>query len=177
MITLQWFNTRSEKKAISLKHVAEALFKSDSFLVETLWHVWGSFIKCVYNEGLSPNRRCIKTALHTVEIILTTKASRQKRWTVDHRSQQTKWTWRGSCQSSRAHCVLQRGTLPTCSQLLKIPPLQHHDSSPWFEPNLSAKYEACCWGTILRESLTFLHILWAEALTAFLTGCPFKHFV
>ena len=42
-----------------------------------LWHVRGSFIKTVYNEGLSPNSGCVKTALNSIKIILTTKTSRQ----------------------------------------------------------------------------------------------------
>lgn len=81
-----------KRKAIFLKHFTEAFFESDSFLVETLWHVWGSFFKCVYNKGLSPNVGGVKPALSVGEIIRTTRVNRQRRPSVCWRSRPTKQT-------------------------------------------------------------------------------------
>lgn len=74
---LWWCNTRSEKKS----YLPATFFRSipqQWFILAWSWHVCGSFIKCVYNRGLSPNFGCVKTALNSIEIILTTEAGRQR---------------------------------------------------------------------------------------------------
>lgn len=62
-----------------------------------LWHVRGSFIKTVYNEGLSPNSGCVKTALNSIKIILTTKTSRQTLPSAVGQSRQSERE--GSCRA------------------------------------------------------------------------------
>lgn len=97
-------------------------------LLETLWHVFGSFIKCVYNEGLSSNFGCVKTALHMIEIILTAEAGRQ---TPDGRSargqsRQSEPGLQGPCCSPEKHgayllAAAESSTVPATWRFSQLP--------------------------------------------------------